>query len=699
MVLSYSSLLDGATNGDGSALSSIVNSTTTVSLLAALVLISFVNQLVKVLFDVNIPCERVWKLWCWKKRVVVDIVVCPRRRERYLRCLRRCEQRRRKKLRCSSDNGKVEDECCWSQVSCPFSRAALCYKLHLPAPLPFCGKKERRATSVSSSTTESTAETSLSATHASSLADAGSDGTERTCPSCPRTSSASSSSDGESAAAEIVACSDCQQSPPSTTLSSSVPRSLVIVSNGRPPRYRTSLIDLARMQQWTAILERTVTRRDVKHRDGDGLSALHWACSGGPPVQVVQALLEAYPSAVKKVDVEGSTPLHFASHYSSSPAVVRALVERYPRAASIKDKYGRTPMYHAVDKSSCIRIWQILAEADPSAILSPCVAPTAGTEATIDIIGSPSKELDRSAAARTPLFLAWISVISNRQARTTCQGKCWEKALYLLEAAWRHKRSPPSDTPFHFLPVAVAMDLYLPEQVVTLALQSNPEQLYESDYDSVEGAMTQLGVLTVAASMDHFSQARCHALILQLLEAAKKRPRPAAAGLAVADGRHFRDRKRSPLLHAAASGKVWTAGLRDLLEADPDALRVPDPESKLSAALLAASAVSSSEEEEVGDNYDPLLLQQQAKKPVTNLFLRRYMDPFGFLTSKHHDRIMNASGLHVGSSGGFSGENEDRDHRRVGGSLSPKKLKTDGFNTVYELVRADPVAALFLYPA
>jgi hypothetical protein len=310
--------------------------------------------------------------------------------------------------------------------------------------------------------------------------------------------------------------------------------------------------------------------------------------------------------------------------------------------------------------------------------------------------GSPPKELDRSEAVRTPLFLAWIGVVSNRQARAGCQGRCWEKAAYLLEQAWRHRHKPPASEPFALLPAAVAMDRYLPEQVVGLALQSNPEQIR----DAPEGGTARLGALSVAASMEHYSQARGHALILQLLEAAKKNPggAAAAAGPGGAGRRGARGRtKRSPLMRAAASGKAWTAGVRDLLEADPDALRVPDPESELSAALLAASAVPA--EEERGDNYDPSLLRSSPAGASTSLFLRRHLDPFGFLTAKHHDRIMGASGLDARGSDnrGASGEHGGADHSSAEDAVPSKpKLKTDGISTVYELVRADPAAALFL---
>jgi hypothetical protein len=60
---------------------------------------------------------------------------------------------------------------------------------------------------------------------------------------------------------------------------------------------------------------------------------------------------------------------------------------------------------------------------------------------------------------------------------------------------------------------------------------------------------------------------------------------------------------------------------------------------------------------------------------------------------------MDASGLDARGSDnrGASGEHGGADHSSAEDAAPSKpKLKTDGISTVYELVRADPAAALFL---
>mmetsp|Transcript_22812 Transcript_22812/g.42403 ORF Transcript_22812/g.42403 Transcript_22812/m.42403 type:complete len:197 (-) Transcript_22812:108-698(-) len=82
----------------------------------------------------------------------------------------------------------------------------------------------------------------------------------------------------------------------------------------RGSNFQVSLLDLARMKQWGALIKKC-NKREAKRSDSDGLYPLHWACSGGAPVKVVEVLLNSYPRASRKLDRQGSTALHFACHY------------------------------------------------------------------------------------------------------------------------------------------------------------------------------------------------------------------------------------------------------------------------------------------------------------------------------------------------------------------------------------------------
>jgi hypothetical protein len=82
--------------------------------------------------------------------------------------------------------------------------------------------------------------------------------------------------------------------------------------------------------------------------DDHGSTPLHIACWGNPPMEVVQALLQACPEAATDKDVHGNTPLHVAASYpETSPAIARAFLDVYPAAASITNKEGLTPLHMA----------------------------------------------------------------------------------------------------------------------------------------------------------------------------------------------------------------------------------------------------------------------------------------------------------------------------------------------------------------
>lgn len=638
--------------------------------------------------------KRTGQLCCAKVEYVLSHLsdhnpCCPKRKARYFQCAKRRERERRRRQQLLqrslqesggepsssglSDSASASATAAAAQSGetcvCPFSRAAQVYKLHLPPPLPLCEKNRSRASSVGD---EQEAEERGEEEEEDLHRPQDDDDTDEEVPNLVEETDDSDSeptsrrrkdnhsNDDDGVVCEPSLASDSASSRPSALTASSSSLTFRPVSFAPP----TPLIDLARMQQWKLMLENgRITRRGAKYRDIDGLSALHWACSGGPPLEVVQALLDAYPSAIKKLDKEGSTPLHFATHYAASVPVVDALLKTYPKAASKRDKHGRSPLFHAVDKSSCVKVWRLLVNADPSTILLPCLPPSSrqGAESAVVTANTRLSVLDRASAVRTPLFLAWIKVVSNRKARTTCQGRYWEKALYLLESAWRHQEAlpttAPDPTPFQFLCAAIRLDLYLPEQVIPLALQVDPDQVREPE------PATGLLPLSVAASVVPHAPHRGRTLLQLLLNA-----HPAAAR---EDGRL----RRSALSHALTSGKTWhTGGIRELWQAHPDALRECDVTTALPPALLAAAAASGATDED-----QPDLVEDKEGADATEVatLLRDCLDPFRFLTPKQQERLVLA-GAPIGR------------HSPIGG-LNPA---LEGLNTVFELFRADPAASL-----
>ena len=434
------------------------------------------------------------------------------------------------------------------------------------------------------------------------------------------------------------------------------------------PIIQTSLMDLARMQQWSALLSR-VNRKEARMVDAHGLYPLHWACSGGPPLTVVEALLDTYPRSVRKMDQEGSTALHFACHYGAGASVVDRLIQAYPEATTKQDKFGRTALFHAVSKSASLEILQSLVEENPAAITTSCFAPEGSVTTTGDNATSGS-----TWACQTPLFLSWVAVLRDRQTtrRNITTSKVWMKAQFLLQIAYtryldlsdgtRDLKSLPTRE-FQFLPSVIAMLSFLPPPVLELGVQIFPEQIRERDPRKGQLPLAMAAATKIDPKVSDYA-------IRVLLDSYPE----AATAL---DGQ-----EQSTLALAVASGKRWDQGVERLFQAAPDMLRHPDSRTGLPPALIAAASATI-ENDTKGDGHHQLY-PCSAEADV---------DPFGLLlvtrrtSSRKQDAIADwghMSDLSVSSSSGSGKDNYDAEVEDEG--------ETKRLSTIYQLLSMDPSA-------
>lgn len=327
---------------------------------------------------------------------------------------------------------------------------------------------------------------------------------------------------------------------------------------------KAHLIDLARMQHWSLLVERALKhKKEARHMDADGLLPLHWAVSGGPPIEVVESLLHAHPKGASAVDYEGSTPVHFACHYGANTNVVERLLAAYPDGISKQDRYGRSPLFHAVDKRANLEVVRCLIRADPSMITTPCLPQD-------EELARKIRERDRRPPQHTtPLFLAWAQVTMDHQARARRSGRLWEKAEMLLEGAYVYHSTQRI---YRIVHASVALDAYLPPEVLRLAIALFPGQL--SDKEESTGRVP----VAIAAATTQLLMSRSTEMIRLLIEANPKAAR-------ISDHQN-----RTPLSLATASGKAWTAGVEDLFRAAPDLIQRRDGLSKTFPALVSASS-------------------------------------------------------------------------------------------------------------
>jgi ankyrin repeat protein len=582
---------------------------------------------------------------------------CPQRRARFDKCTRR---RSRGNNKCQLPASSIS-----SNWSCGFESLSF-INLHLPPPLPFQRRKRGGHTTPAAMTDHQ------NETHSSS---------EEDCHLVPQNEEAMPQQEPP-----MRPSAPCSSSESEETLSSSIPdrkskkkksrdakkvqrssaanalSSIGIQSSCSQPQ--TSLMDLARMQQWSALTTQA-TRRQAKTVDSHGLYPLHWACSGGPPVQAVQVLLEAYPRAVRKVDGDGSTALHFACHYGASAAVVELLVQTYPQAAHHQDKFGRTALYHAVTKSASLEVLQILVQLRPASIITSCQTPRDGKRYVTSTTTTTAANVAATPCwtCQTPLFLAWANVLRDQRARQNPNSKTWIKAELLLETAYlnyldsEEKTGDSNQAPrtFQFLPAVIALQDFLPLAMLELAIQTYPDQVQEPDIAT--GRLP----LAMAAAMRLENPQRSDDMIRLLLNAYTE-----AASNLDAEG-------QSPLVLAVSSGKQWDQGVQRLFQRAPDRLQERDLSSGLPLALLAATAEAIGKENTT---------QQQASS-ATPIIVDGDVDPFGLLLVPH---ISNREKSDWGKMSNLSIASSSHETS----SFSAKSPEAQRLSTIYQLLLLDP---------
>jgi len=404
---------------------------------------------------------------------------------------------------------------------------------------------------------------------------------------------------------------------------------------------QTPLIDLVRMQNWDLVRTQG-NRRAAKKRDADGLLPLHWAVSGGPPSDVVDTLIKVYPSGAKKLDKEKSSALHFATHYAASTDVIKTVLRAYPQAAGLQDRYGRSPLYHAVDKCVGLEALKLLVQTNPSMATLPCVQEE-----------YRNLPLTRMTATLTPLYIAWAHVVNHRNNAKLRDCKRFEKAQLLMEAAFFHAKnvSPPVPREYHFISGAIAMDMYLPDKVLPMAIEHMPQDLLVEDREGRDA-------LARAAATNQYSKERADTVTRLLLEAHP-------------DSATKRDRKGfSPLQLALLAGKTWSAGVSRLTKADPDAVGWTGNSGNLPAFAAAASL----EAEECAA--EGTLEETPTEEP----WLIRRADPYNLLSSKQRELLVKARKRLE--------EKQQQDEEIVEGPNPEMERLT----TILDLLQADPAA-------
>jgi ankyrin repeat protein len=92
---------------------------------------------------------------------------------------------------------------------------------------------------------------------------------------------------------------------------------------------------------------------------------LHSAASFRAPIEVAEALLEAYPEAASMTNNYGNLALHFTAWKKGPLDVERLLLKVYPEGAASKNNHGNLPLHYAAHYNAPMDVVEALYNAYP----------------------------------------------------------------------------------------------------------------------------------------------------------------------------------------------------------------------------------------------------------------------------------------------------------------------------------------------
>jgi len=95
---------------------------------------------------------------------------------------------------------------------------------------------------------------------------------------------------------------------------------------------------MSRLQE---VNDKVAGKKDVRWK----ILPIHSAIVLHSPVEVIEALVDAYPQGLRKGDDRKMLPLHMAFRLGASPETTAVLVDAFPDALKKKDSKGHTPLH------------------------------------------------------------------------------------------------------------------------------------------------------------------------------------------------------------------------------------------------------------------------------------------------------------------------------------------------------------------
>lgn len=133
------------------------------------------------------------------------------------------------------------------------------------------------------------------------------------------------------------------------------------------------ILDLHELAKgWKAAVARATdpsTRNEAKVKNDRGNLPLHSAASFRAPLEVTEALLEAFPEAAGMTNNYGNLALHFTAWKKGPLDVERLLLKVFPEGAAQKNNHGNLPLHYAAHYNAPLEVVEALYNAYPEGAL------------------------------------------------------------------------------------------------------------------------------------------------------------------------------------------------------------------------------------------------------------------------------------------------------------------------------------------
>ena len=106
-------------------------------------------------------------------------------------------------------------------------------------------------------------------------------------------------------------------------------------------------------------------RHEAQVKNDRGNLPLHSAASFRAPLEVAEALLEAYPEAASMTNNYGNLALHFTAWKKGPLDVEKLLLKVYPEGAAQKNNHGNLPLHYAAHYNAPLEVVEALYHAYP----------------------------------------------------------------------------------------------------------------------------------------------------------------------------------------------------------------------------------------------------------------------------------------------------------------------------------------------